>query len=224
MRLLFAEDEKDLNRLVTHKLAAEGYKVDSCFDGRAAMDYLAVRDYGVVVLDVMMPEADGFEVLSFLRSQGKQTPVLFLTARDSIEDKVRGLDSGANDYLVKPFLLAELLARIRVLGRTSFKSCSHLLEAADLSMDCTARRVFRAGVEIELSPREYALLECLLLHKGAVVSRAAIEEHVWGQERLGTTNAVDVYISCLRKKMDDGFDRRLLHTVRGQGYALRDEG
>ena len=171
MRILIAEDERDLNNILTMKLTDAGYSVDSCLDGREAILYLQSTEYDLAVLDIMMPGADGFEVLASLRRSGKKTPVLFLTARDSIRDRVRGLDAGANDYLVKPFSLEELMARVRVLTRTSHGLAQNLLTAGDLSMDIGSREVLRGGKRIELSAKEYQLLEYLLHNKGIALTR-----------------------------------------------------
>ncbi|MCD7805788.1 MAG: response regulator transcription factor [Lachnospiraceae bacterium] len=223
MRILLAEDERDLNRIITQKLTSEGYSVDSCFDGKEAMDDLSFTDYDAVILDIMMPGADGYAVLSSLRNAGKTTPVLFLTARDSVSDRVKGLDSGANDYLVKPFSFEELSARIRALIRTSHGSAGNELAVGDLVMDCAAKRVTRGGEEIALSAREYALLEYLMHNAGMILSREKIEDHIWNYDYEGGTNVVDVYISYLRRKIDDGRERKLIHTVRGRGYVIREE-
>lgn len=223
MRVLLAEDEKDLNRIITQKLASEGYSTDSCFDGEEALNILKMTDYDVIILDIMMPKADGFTVLKELRASGKTTPVLFLTARDAISDKVKGLDSGANDYLVKPFSFEELMARLRALTRSSFGVTSNVLSVADLTVDCTTQTVRRNGRIIELSAKEYALLEYLIFNKGIVLSREKIENHVWNFDYEGGTNVVDVYISYLRKKIDDGQDKKLIHTLRGRGYVLKEE-
>ena len=204
MRLLVAEDERDLNEIILQKLKSEGYSVDACYDGAEAMDILSYTEYDAVLLDIMMPKADGYQVLAALRASGKETPVLFLTARDAIEDRVRGLDSGACDYLVKPFSLEELAARVR-------------------AVDCGSHRVTRGGKLIELSAKEYALLEYLMLNQGIVLSREKIENHIWNFDYEGGTNVVDVYISYLRKKIDGGHEKRLIHTVRGRGYVLREE-
>lgn len=222
MRILLAEDEKDLNRLITQKLTSDGYSVDSCFDGMEAIDILSYVDYDAVILDIMMPKADGYTVLRHLRDAGKTTPVLFLTAKDSIADRVKGLDSGANDYLVKPFSFEELSARLRVMMRTSFGVVSNVLSVADLTLDTAAHVVKRGGAEISLSAKEYELLEYLMHNQGIVLSREKIEDHIWNFDYEGGTNVVDVYISYLRKKIDGGFDRKLIHTVRGKGYVLRE--
>lgn len=223
MRILFAEDERDLNDIVTQKLKAEGYSVDSCLDGREAMDCLDCGDYDGVILDVMMPGADGYQVLRRLRGSGKDTPVLFLTARDRVEDRVKGLDSGANDYLVKPFSLEELMARLRAMTRRSFGQKDNVLAVDDLTLDRASHVVCRGGAEISLSAKEYALLEYLMCNQGIVLSREKIENHIWNFDYQGGTNAVDVYVSYLRKKVDGGRQRKLIHTVRGSGYVLREE-
>lgn len=223
MRILFAEDERDLNDIITKKLVSEGYSVDSVYDGEEAMDILSYTDYDAVILDIMMPKADGFTVLRALRGAGKNTPVLFLTARDSVQDRVTGLDSGANDYLIKPFSVEELLARIRAMTRTAFGVADSLLSVGDLTMDSAAKIVKRDGKEIPLSSKEYALLEYLMHNRGIVLSREKIENHIWNFDYEGGTNVVDVYISYLRKKIDEGHDKKLIHTVRGRGYVLREE-
>jgi DNA-binding response OmpR family regulator len=223
MRILFAEDERDLNDIITKKLTSQGYSVDSVYDGEEAIDILSYTDYDAVILDIMMPKADGFAVLRALRSKGKNTPVLFLTARDSVQDRVAGLDSGANDYLVKPFSVEELLARIRAMTRTAFGVSDSLLSVGDLTMDTAAKVVKRGGKEIPLSAKEYALLEYLMHNAGIVLSREKIENHIWNFDYEGGTNVVDVYIRYLRKKIDEGYDKKLIHTVRGRGYVLREE-
>ena len=204
MRILFAEDERDLNDIITKKLTSQGYSVDSVYDGEEAIDILSYTDYDAVILDIMMPKADGFAVLRALRSKGKNTPVLFLTARDSVQDRVAGLDSGANDYLVKPFSVEELLARIRAMTRTAFGVSDSLLSVGDLTMDTAAKVVKRGGKEIPLSAKEYALLEYLMHNAGIVLSREKIENHIWNFDYEGGTNVVDVYIRYLRKKIDEG--------------------
>lgn len=223
MRILIAEDERDLNTIITKKLSADGYSVDSCFDGNEAIEYLDAAEYDAVILDIMMPHTDGFGVLSHLRKQGKATPVLFLTARDSIADKVKGLDSGANDYLVKPFSFEELSARIRAMTRKTFGMTDNILQVADLIMDTGSRTVRRGEQEIELSAKEYKLLEYLMRNRGIVLSREKIENHIWNFEYEGGTNVVDVYISYLRKKIDGSSENKLIHTVRGSGYVIKEK-
>lgn len=223
MRLLYAEDEEDLNKVVTKKLTEEGFSVDSCFDGREAIDNVQFTEYDAAILDIMMPHADGFAVLKELRKLKKNTPVLFLTARDSIEDRVTGLDSGANDYLVKPFSFEELLARIRVLTREKHGLTENILSIADLSLNLSSHTVTRGGTEINLTSKEYQLLEYLLYNKEKVLSREKIENHIWNYDYEGGTNVIDVYIRYLRKKIDDGFPTKLIHTVRGAGYVIKEE-
>ncbi|HHW94602.1 MAG TPA: response regulator transcription factor [Mogibacterium sp.] len=223
MRILFAEDEKDLNAIVTQKLQSSGYSVDNCYNGEEAISMLAVADYDVIILDIMMPKADGLEVLKFIRNEGKLTPVIFLTAKDSIDDRIKGLDSGANDYLVKPFALEELLARIRAVTRSSFAIPTNILSAGDLTMNAGTREVKRGNSVINLSAKEYALLEYLLHNKNVVLSREKIEDHIWNFDYEGGTNVVDVYIRYLRKKIDEESEQKLIHTVRGVGYVLRED-
>ena len=223
MRLLYAEDEEDLNKVVTKKLTEEGFSVDSCFDGKEAIDNVQFTEYDAAILDIMMPHADGFAVLKELRKLKKNTPVLFLTARDSIEDRVTGLDSGANDYLVKPFSFEELLARIRVLTREKHGLTENILSIANLSLNLSSHTVTRGGTEINLTSKEYQLLEYLLYNKEKVLSREKIENHIWNYDYEGGTNVIDVYIRYLRKKIDEGFPTKLIHTVRGAGYVIREE-
>ncbi len=224
MRILFAEDEMDLNHIVTKSLEEEKYSVDSCTDGQEAIDCFSAAEYDVVILDVMMPQKDGYEVLKEIRSQNSRVPVLFLTAKDAIEERVRGLDAGANDYLVKPFSLEELLARVRALTRSGHAHAADTkLSCADLTMDVASHTVRRGNTEIELTSKEYQLLEYLLYNQGNVLSRRKIEDHIWNFDYEGGTNVVDVYIRYLRQKIDKGFDKKLIHTKRGVGYVLMDE-
>lgn len=222
MRILIAEDQKDLNRIITKRLSAEGYSVDSCFDGEEALSYIEMAEYDGIILDIMMPKRDGLSVLHSLRKKGIGTPVLFLTARDAVEDRVLGLDSGADDYLVKPFAFDELIARIRAMTRKSAGNSSNIFSVADLVMDTASHTVTRGGREIALSAKEFSLLEYLLRNKGHVLSRTMIENNLWNFDYSGGTNAVDVYIRYLRKKVDDGFEPKLIHTVRGCGYVLKE--
>lgn len=221
MRILVAEDERDLNEILCKKLRSEDYCVDGCFDGEEALDYLASVDYDAVILDIMMPKRSGLEVVEQLRRQGNQTPVLFLTARDSIDDRVTGLDAGADDYLVKPFAFDELLARLRVMTRKRGGERSNLFTIDDLTLDIRSKRVERGGVELKLSAKEYALLEYLIRNKGAVLSRIQIEENIWGFDYEGSSNIVDVYIRYLRRKIDKDHPVKLIHTIRGSGYVLK---
>ena len=197
--------------------------MDSCFDGEEALDFLNMAQYDGVILDIMMPRLDGLSVVKHMRASGDAPPVLFLTARDSVEDKVRGLDLGANDYLVKPFSFEELMARVRALTRKSTAENSPVYEICDLRLDTGSHSVTRSDKKIKLSAKEFALLEYLLRNKGQVLSREKIENNLWNFDYEGGTNAVDVYIRYLRKKIDEDFSPRLIHTVRGVGYVLKDE-
>lgn len=222
MRILLAEDDKAINRVIVRRLKWEGYSVDACFDGREALDYLDVVEYDAVILDVMMPGMDGFEVLTRMRERGDKTPVLFLTARDSLADKVEGLDLGADDYLVKPFEFEELMARLRVLIRRKGSSVSNVYSCADLTVDSARHRVTRGETEITLTAREYALLEYLIRNKGLVLSRDQIETNLWSGDYIVGSNVVDVYIRMLRKKIDADYSPKLIQTVRGYGYVLKE--
>ena len=222
MRVLVVEDEKDLNRVITRKLKAEGYSVDSCFDGAEALDYMEMTPYDVIVMDIMMPEKNGYQVLKEMREMGNRSPVLFLTARDALEDRVKGLDLGADDYLVKPFHFEELMARIRVMLRRNHGSVSNRLALADLTLDCDTHEVRRGEKRIELSAKEFSILEYMLRNKGIVLSREKLETHIWNYEYQGASNMIDVYIRYLRLKIDKEFEPKLIHTVRGVGYVLRE--
>lgn len=224
MRILVVEDEKDLNRAITKMLKVEGYSVDSCFNGQEAMEYLELVAYDAVVMDIMMPYRNGHEVVKCMRKQGNTTPVLFLTAKDSVEDRVLGLDMGADDYLIKPFHFEELMARLRVMTRRSFGKVSNRLQVANLTLDCDTREVKRGEEGIELSAKEFSILEYLMKNEGIVLSREQIEEHIWDYDYQGASNMVDVYIRYLRIKMDKPYEPKLIHTVRGVGYVLKDKG
>lgn len=223
MRILLAEDDRDLHDIIVKKLRADGLLVEGCFDGKAALDYLSLSTYDVAILDIMMPVLNGIEVLRALRAAGNLTPVIFLTARDAISDRVKGLDAGANDYLVKPFAFDELMARIRAVTRTVSQNSTNQYTVADLTLDVESHQVVRAGETISLTSREYALLEFLIRNKNKVLSRQKIEDNVWSYNYDGGTNLVDVYITYLRKKIDDGHEQKLIQTVRGVGYSLRDD-
>lgn len=223
MRILIAEDEKDLNAIIKKKMESEGYCADSCFDGEDALYYLEQADYDAVIMDVMMPKKDGFQVVKEYRKNGGKAPVLFLTARASVEDRVYGLDLGANDYLVKPFSFAELMARVRAMTRKNSDSVSNIFTLGDLTVDISAKRVTRGNREIRLSSREFALLEYMIKNAGKVLSREQIENNLYNFDYEGGTNVIDVYIRYLRKKIDEGFEDKLIHTVRGSGYVLREE-
>ncbi|MDY4096827.1 MAG: response regulator transcription factor [Lachnospiraceae bacterium] len=222
MRILLAEDEKDLNEVIVKTLEKNGYSVDSCLDGREALYYLENTEYDAAILDIMMPGMSGIEVLKAIRSRGSTLPVLFLTARDSVSQRVEGLDAGADDYLVKPFAFDELLARIRVLLRKKSGSAQNLYQLANLKVDLTSHSVFRGDTPILLSAKEFSILEYMILNQGIVLSREKIEEHIWNYDYQGGSNLVDVYIRYLRKKIDEPFSPKLIHTVRGVGYVLKE--
>ena len=222
MRLLLAEDETDLNRILTKRLTAQGYSVDSCMDGVEAFDCLDSVSYDGAVLDIMMPGMDGITLVNALRERGNTTPVLFLTARDTVDDRIRGLDSGADDYLVKPFAFEELLARIRVMLRKAAGMVNNRYQVGDLLLDFGSRQVFRDGNEIRLSAKEFSILEYMMRNTGIVLTREQIEDHMWNFDHAGGSNVVDVYIRYLRRKVDDGYDKKLIHTVRGAGYVIKE--
>ena len=223
MRILIVEDELDLQNVLEKRLKAEHYSVDACANGNDAIDYIEMAAYDVIVLDIMLPGLSGLEILEKMRSQNNKTPVLLLTAKDSVSDRVKGLDLGADDYLVKPFAFDELLARLRALTRRQAGSATNQFQLDDLVVDCNSYTVTRANQKIELSSKEFALLEYLIRNKGVVLSREKIEQHVWNYDYDGGSNIIDVYIRYLRKKIDSGFDKKLIHTVRGAGYVLRVE-
>lgn len=220
MKILVVEDEPDLNHIIAKHLQAEGYIVDSCFNGNDAVYYITEESYDAILLDAMLPGKDGFEVLKEIRSQKIETPVMFLTARDQTEDIVTGLDFGADDYVVKPFSFEEVLARLRVIIKRSAQEHGTTYECADLLIDTDKKSVTRAGTDIELSPKEYAILEYMVRNKNIALSRLQIESNAWGLDFEGESNIIDVYIRYLRKKIDDDFDVKLIQTVRGIGYML----
>ncbi len=223
MRILVVEDEQSLNRIITKRLEKEGYSVDSCYDGEEALYYLEMGEFDAVILDIMIPKIDGLGVLRSIRSKKLNVPVLFLTARDSIDDRVKGLDLGADDYLVKPFAFDELLARIRVMTRRHAGETTNEFTLADLVINISTRCAYRGGDEITLSAKEFDILEYLMRNKGVVLSREKIESHVWNFDYSGGSNVIDVYIRYLRKKIDDPYEKKLIHTIRGVGYVLREE-
>ena len=223
MRVLVVEDARDMNRLIVKMLKKAGYSVDGCFDGQEALEYLLGADYDAILLDVMLPKLDGYQLLQQLRSKGVDTPVLFLTARDAVADRVKGLDLGADDYLIKPFDFDELLARIRAMTRKRAGSKSNQFTLADLTVDTERRIVKRGGVEISLLPKEFTILEYMMRNQGIVLSREQLENQSWNYEYAGSSNNVDVYMSRLRKKIDGGHSVKLLHTLRGVGWVLRAE-
>jgi DNA-binding response OmpR family regulator len=222
MRVLVVEDEPGIAQFIRQGLREAGYAVDVAHDGQEGLDYAFVAAYDVLVLDILLPKLDGLDVLRMLRDRGIKSPVLLLTAKDTVEDRVRGLDSGADDYLVKPFAFPELVARLRALLRRPPLQLDPVLHLGDLEMDTARREVRRGGRLIELSPREFTLLEYLMRHPRHVLTRTQLAEHVWNFDFFSDSNVVDVYIGYLRRKIDRGFDRPLLHTVRGVGYRLSD--
>ena len=222
MRILVAEDQRDLNQLLKRRLKEAGYSVDTCLDGEEVFDCLRGAEYDAMVLDVMMPRLDGLQVLRRLRARGDRTPVLLLTARDSVEDRVAGLDAGADDYLIKPFAFEELLARLRVLLRNASTGGTNLLRVGDLTLDLSTRQVRRGDREIALSSREFSLLRYMMRNAGIVLSREKLERHVWDYDYAGASNVIDVYVRYLRKKIDEGFEKKYIHTVRGHGYVIKD--
>ena len=223
MRTLVVEDEKHLNRLISEAILDEGYSVESCFNGLEALELCECAQYDVIVLDIMMPKMDGFEFVRRIRENGCKTPVLYLTSRDSVSDKVRGLESGGDYYMVKPFDFRELIAVIHVMARKSGDNHSNVYELADLRLDISAKQVTRGGKLIELTAKEYSLLEYMIRNKGMVLSREQIENNLWNYRYEGGSNVVNVYIGYLRKKIDDGFDKKLIHTVWGIGWVLRED-
>jgi two-component system, OmpR family, response regulator len=220
MRLLLVEDDAKLARAVARGLRHEGFAVDLAEDGERALFEAAVYDYDAIVLDVLLPGSDGFAVCRALRERGCWAPVLMLTARGQVVDRIGGLDAGADDYLVKPFDFGELLARLRALLRRAPAERPAQLEVGDLVVDPATHAVARAGTPVELSAREFAVLEYLARHPGQAVSRTRLIEHVWDQNFEGSTNIVDVYVGYLRRKLEQPFDRPLIRTIRGVGYAL----
>ena len=219
--MLVVEDEEAMADLLERALVEEGYAVDVAHDGPEGLWMATENTYGAVVLDVMLPGVDGFELCRRLREKAIWAPVLMLTARDEVRDRVRGLDAGADDYLVKPFSLLELAARLRALTRRDDRSRPVLLSVGDLRLDPAAKRAWRGAVELELSPKEFSLLELFLRHPGAVLTRSQILDEVWDFAYDGTSNVVDQYVTYLRKKIDRPFGRDDLETVRGMGYRLR---
>jgi len=226
MRLLIVEDEERIIRFLKQGLEEESYAVDVVYDGPSALDWVAGAEYDLILLDVMIPGLNGFEVCSILRNRGVTTPILMLTARDEVDDRVQGLDAGADDYLSKPFAFKELLARIRALTRRSVtvNSTTTILTFADLTLDTVAHTAKRGYRDIELTPKEYALLEYFMHHARRPLSRTLIREHIWGYDYYGASNVVDVYVRHLRQKIDMKGLPPLLHTVRGVGYKLDDVG
>ena len=222
MRILVVEDTKDMNLLIVKTLKKAGYTVDGCYDGEEAKLHLLGAQYDAILLDIMMPKLNGYDFLKYLREKGHETPVLFLTAKDAVADRVKGLDLGADDYLVKPFDFDELLARIRVMTRKKAGSRSNLFTYADLIVDTQKRTVHRGDKEISLIPKEFTILEHFIRNQGIVISREQLENRIWNYEYSGSSNNIDVYMSRLRKKIDGEFSVKLIHTIRGVGWVLRE--
>ena len=220
MRILLIEDDQEAARLLARGLREEGWIVDIALSGESGDEMASVNIYDAIVLDWMLPDRDGIAVCQGLRESGLQAPILILTARDAIEDRVLGLNAGADDYLTKPFAFAELLARLQALLRRSELTRPVLLTVEDLTLDPRSHQVMRGGIPISLTPKEYGILETLMRHAGEVVSRAYLGEHVWEDEHDSLTNLVDVHVSHLRRKVDQGPVTPLIHTVRGRGYRL----
>lgn len=221
MRLLVVEDEKKVASFIKKGLEEEGYAVDVAGDGKTGLDLALDRVHDLIILDLQLPKLDGLGVLSALRREKVTIPVLLLTVRASIEDKVLGLDAGADDYLTKPFAFEELVARVRALLRRHTEGKQPLLQIADLTLDPARRMVFRGQQRIDLTTREFALLDYFMRNPGRVLTRTMIAEHVWDYDFDSETNVIDVYVNYLRKKIDAGRERKLLHTVRGVGYMLK---
>jgi heavy metal response regulator len=222
MRILVVEDEKKVAAFIKRGLEEEGYTVDVAYDGGEGVQLAENTSYDLLIMDVMLPKKDGLTVVKELRQAGRSTPVLMLTARDTTDDIVAGLDAGSDDYLTKPFAFAELSARVRALVRRSVMERGAELVFADLRMDPVSHQVWRGEREIDLTAKEYGLLELLMRNPNTVLSRNTIAEQVWEHTFDTFTNIIDVYVNYLRKKIDKGFDRRLIHTGRGQGYVLRE--
>lgn len=223
MRVLLIEDDLGLQRIIVKRLKEEGYHVEAYTSGKTGLEYAQCTAYDSIILDIMLPEIDGLTILKALRAAGNRAGILLLTARDSVEDRVIGLDAGADDYLVKPFAFEELSARLRTLHRHTVTATPAELQIADLMLDTAAHSVRRAGLPIELTSKEYALLEYLMYNVGRVLTRSQILDHVWTANYGVESNVVDVYIRYLRNKIDRNMPVKLLHTVRGYGYMIKAE-
>lgn len=222
MRILVVEDEKKVSSFIQKGLTEESYAVDVAHDGEEGLGFALQQEYDLIILDIMLPKMDGLKVLEQIRAKGRQVPVLLLTARDTLEDKVKGLDTGADDYLPKPFAFTELLARVRALLRRSSNSRAAVLKVDTLSLDPVSREVRRSGRKIDLTAKEYALLEFFMRNCGKILTRTVISEHVWDMNFDSSTNIVDVYVNHLRNKVEAPTEKKLIHTVRGVGYVLKE--
>ena len=223
MKILVVEDEKDLNRVITKHLKKNNYSVDSCFDGEQALDYVLYGEYDLIITDIMMPKIDGYELIKQLRVKGNSTPVIMLTAKDSLDDKILGLDSGADDYIVKPFEFDELLARIRVLMRRNYGFATNIIQVADVVLDISKKQVTRSSESIVLTGKEYEVLEYLFKNKTGIISREQILNHVWDYDYEGASNIIDVIVKNIRKKLDVGSKKPIIHTKRGLGYFVKED-
>jgi heavy metal response regulator len=222
MRILLVEDEKKVASFIKKGLEEEFYSVDVAYDGKEGLRLALIEEYDLIILDIMLPFKDGFTVLKELRNEKISIPVLFLTAKDTLSDKVQGLDSGADDYLPKPFAFEELLARVRALLRRKAVEKDLVIKVLDLSLDTQTHSVTRNNIEIPLTPKEYSILEYLIRNKNRVISRTMLSEHVYDYHFDSDTNVIDVYINKLRNKIDKGFDTPIIHTVRGVGYMIKE--
>ena len=223
MRVLVVEDERDLNNIITKYLKKNNFNVDNVFDGEEALDYLNSTEYDLVILDIMMPKINGYEVLKTMRKENNDTPVLMLTAKDGVDDKVKGLDLGADDYLIKPFDFDELSARIRAITRRKFGNTTNILQIDDLIIDINKKIVTRAGINIELTAKEYEVLVYLIQNKGHILSRDKIRDGVWNFDYEGESNIIAVIIKNMRKKIAIGDSKDLIFTKRGLGYVIRED-
>ena len=223
MKILVVEDEKDLNRVITKHLKKNNYSVDSCFDGEEALDYISYGEYDLIITDIMMPKIDGYGLIKQLRNDKNSTPVIMLTAKDGLDDKILGLDSGADDYIVKPFEFDELLARIRVLMRRNYGFATNIIQVDDVVLDISKKLVTRSGKSISLTGKEYEVLEYLFKNKKGIISREQILNHVWDYDYEGASNIIDVIIKKIRKKLDVGSQKPIIHTKRGLGYFVKED-
>jgi heavy metal response regulator len=223
MTILVVEDEIKITRFIKKGLEMEHYTVDTAYDGAEALEKAEINNYDLIVLDIMLPKIDGIEVCRRLRTAKVETPIIMLTAKDTVEDRIKGLDAGADDYLTKPFAFGELIARIRALLRREKTVSTTKLQVGDLMLDPATHEVFRNNKEIQLSSKEYRLLDYMMRRPGHVCTRTMIGEHIWGYNFKDDSNVIDVYISYLRRKIDTGFNRKLIHTVRDVGYKIQDK-
>lgn len=221
MRLLVVEDQKDLNEIIVRKLTNEHYSVDACYTGNDALDFIRCAEYDGIILDIMLPGITGIGVLREMRASGNNTPVLLLTAMGTVEDRVAGLDAGADDYLVKPFDFNELLARVRAIVRRGGERAGNVMTSGDLTLDSASRTVARGGQEIKLTAKEFDILEYLMQNQGRVLSRDKLSNHIWNYDYDGGSNVIDVYMYHLRRKIDRDFDEKKIQTVKGAGYMIK---